>query len=90
MNTITKEVKEEIISAIIQTWEAIGGDIMANEAEMGYDIVHQDLVIEMVLDADRILNYGDISEETNSILFDMPYADKINIAKEALPQKEWQ
>jgi len=75
--------------AIQRTWETIAPDVLAMEQEMGNSFAKQDLIIEMVLDANRVEEYGDLSKEDLAGWLCLDYKERFELAKSCLPKKEW-
>ncbi len=55
---INQDMQQRIRTAMRRTWEAVADDVLA----MGVQVVQQDVVVEMVTDADRLTMYGDDAE----------------------------
>lgn len=73
------EQEYEIESALYTTWQAIAIDILS----VSNGTVSKEEVIEVVLDADRIEMFGNLSEETLSLWKTLSFTEKMNLAKSA-------
>ena len=82
--------KEKIVTAIRETWDKIACDVINMEIEMGGDFVSQGVAIEMTLDANRMSDYGGLDSEDLEAFNEMPFLEKMKIAKEALPEPRWE
>lgn len=71
---------EDIQRCMNNTWECIGMDVL--EAS-GVDYVPKCVVIEMVLDANRLDEYGHCEEEELKEFNALSITDKIKIAEKA-------
>lgn len=72
--------EKEIHRALNTTWEAIGHDILA---ESENNEVTKELVIEMVLDANRLEMYGYCDPVELNKFNALPFKQQIKVANEA-------
>lgn len=70
--TITLEEKERWESFLHSTWYAIGSDVKFAFKQSG-DKLTRDCIIEMTLDANRLLMYSDITKEEERVLCEAAY-----------------
>jgi len=82
-------MEENIIQAIENTWGIISYDILEMEQEMGNGTVKQDLAIEMTLDANRVHEFGGLSNTELDYYNMLSYEEKIKLAKKAIPDMEY-
>ena len=80
---------ESYKNAINTTWDNIAGDVLAMEQEMGNCFIEKPLIVEMVLDANRVEQYGDLDKDSLAGWKGLNLKDKINIAESCLPDQEW-
>ena len=71
-------MKEAIKFAMESTWSAIGYDVL----QMSEGEAPKDLVIEMVLDANRVETYGHLSYKEIEYYHSLSFEEKEEIAKE--------
>lgn len=82
---LSAEMRKRCVSAIRETWQQIGGDIL--DANGGGDMDRED-VIEVVLDADNVL-LNSRDHEAAKVLDGLPYEVQNEIGREAFPAKRY-
>lgn len=76
---MNQAIKTELMQAMNSTWDTIGGDCLA----MSDGTMDKETVIEMVLDANRLEQYGDLSPEALAAFQDMEFNDTLELANQA-------
>jgi hypothetical protein len=76
-------MKKRIIMAMSKTWNYIGHDLLTETGD-----ISQAEVIEVVLDADRVLSFGG-DHDAAKTLYELSYNAMKKIGKEAFPLKRY-
>lgn len=87
---LTVEEIESIRRAALRTFDYIAGDTLQLMQECeGRSYIKQAEVIEMVIDADRLVSIGGISTELNERLYAMPTAAQNKLFRSFFPCKRY-
>jgi formate-dependent phosphoribosylglycinamide formyltransferase (GAR transformylase) len=81
---INGAMKKRIFNAMLRTWDAIGADTLTMLEEAGEPaVLPKDEVIELVIDADRLREFGGDKEAIDT-LYNLPsYEQKVEVGREA-------
>jgi hypothetical protein len=87
---IDKKMEQRILIAMQRTWDVIGCDTLTMLEEAGEPaVLSKDEVIELVIDADRLREFGEDKEATDT-LYNLPsYKQKVEIGRKAFPFKKY-
>ena len=83
---MTDDMKQRIAYALMRTWQAIGADCLVNEDGQPDESITlpRDHVIELVVDADRLHEYGQ-DKEAATAYYDLPQDERDEIDRLAFP-----
>jgi len=79
---MNEEMRKRIRRAVWETWQAIGNDIEQAAGESHVEL-NDEMLVEVVLDADHVRSYGNDAEAAKE-LYAMDHDAMMQIAIEAL------
>jgi len=89
LKDVPEDMKTRIKRMLNSVWQYIGSDIMQTIQECeGKDFIKRSDVIELVMDADRPVNFGG-DKEAVLVFNSLSITDQKKIAKEAFPYKTY-